>query len=147
MPDLTSVRLVSGLGGAFLFSARPKELAGWYAAHLGFAFEGDGESTFYQVFFALDPERPDRKLDTHFGIMRANEDFARPAPAEEPDSMYGDQPFMLNVRTDDLDALIARLEAGGVAVLQRQDESYGRFAWVRDPDGNRVELYQPLAAP
>jgi len=65
-------------------------------------------------------------------------------PAEEPQTMYGDQPWMLNLRTENLERLLAHLESKGVTVLRRDDEGYGRFAWVRDPEGNRIELYQPV---
>lgn len=134
---------INGIGGAFIFSNDPARLARWYTEKLGFVFEGGGEA-FYQVFWSADQNDASRKLDTSFSIIKANTSFSRPAPAEEPESMYGDQPFMLNLRTDDLAALVAHLEQNGVRVIKRQDESYGRFAWIRDPEGNRVELYQPL---
>ena len=96
-------------------------------------------------FFAS-PENPSRKLDTTFSIMQAKSDFPRWGQGDEPEEMYGDQPFMVNLRIRDMDALIRHLAAKGVPVIKRQDEDYGRFAWVRDPDGNRVELYQPLSS-
>lgn len=137
---------ISGVGGAFVFSTDPKSLAEWYVGKLGLAFEG-GPDFFYQVFFGLDPDDPSRKLDTTFSILKAKQPFPRPGPyATEPESMYGDQPFMVNLRVRDMDALLAGLEAGGVEIIKREDEDYGRFAWIRDPDGNRVELYQPLSA-
>lgn len=138
---------ISGVGGAFVFSENPRTLADWYREKLGLVFEG-GEEFFYQVFFGLDPEEPTRKLDTTFSILKAKQAFPRPGPyEEEPASMYGDQPFMVNLRVRDMDALLADLEKAGVAIIKREDEDYGRFAWIRDPDGNRVELYQPLAQP
>lgn len=139
--------LINGIGGAFIFSDDPKRLADWYAENLGLEFEGGGVSeSFYLVFWGLDPENPSSKLDTSFSILRSQVSTSKPAPEVEPDSMYGDQPFMVNFRTTDLDALTASLEVKGVRVIKRQDESYGKFAWVRDADGNRVELYQPLSA-
>ena len=63
------------------------------------------------------------------------------------DSKYfapSNAPFMLNYRVDDLDALLARLRAEGVQVDERRDDGeFGRFAWVMDPEGNRVELWEP----
>jgi catechol 2,3-dioxygenase-like lactoylglutathione lyase family enzyme len=136
---------INGLGGAFVFSNEPKRLANWYSENFGFEFDGSEEfGAFYKIFWAADTEDPARKLDTTFSIMRAKASFSREAPAEEPESMYGDQPFMVNLRTGDLESLLSHLEAKGVAVIKRQDEPYGKFAWVRDPDGNRVELYQPI---
>jgi hypothetical protein len=55
-----------------------------------------------------------------------------------------DKPFMVNLRVDDLDGVIADLEAKGIEILGRQDEDYGRFAWIIDPDGVKVELWQQL---
>jgi predicted enzyme related to lactoylglutathione lyase len=51
---------------------------------------------------------------------------------------------MINLRVDDLDAMIADLAAKGISILGRQDEDYGRFAWILDPDGIKVELWQQL---
>jgi predicted enzyme related to lactoylglutathione lyase len=51
---------------------------------------------------------------------------------------------MINLRVDDLDGLIADLEAKGVEILGRQDEDYGRFAWILDCDGVKIELWQQL---
>ena len=57
----------------------------------------------------------------------------------------GSASFMVNYIVDDLDALLHRLANEGVRIdPKRQDESYGRFAWIYDPDGNKVELWQPL---
>ena len=57
-------------------------------------------------------------------------------------------PFMVNYRVDDLHAMLAQLRAAGCAVDDKVDESeYGKFGWVMDPDGNRLELWQPPATP
>jgi predicted enzyme related to lactoylglutathione lyase len=54
--------------------------------------------------------------------------------------------FMMNFAVDDMDAIIARLEAKGVTILKRNDsDPYGRFAWILDPDGTKIELWQPKA--
>jgi predicted enzyme related to lactoylglutathione lyase len=58
--------------------------------------------------------------------------------------MYGDQPFMVNLRVRDIDAVLEHLAAKGVRQIKREEYDYGRFAWIRDLDGNRIELYQPL---
>lgn len=142
---------VDGVGGVFVFSAEAATLAAWYEEVLGLEFEGGDAAggAAYQVFWAVDPDDPDRRVDTTFAIMPAREghDFRRAALGAEPESMYGDQPFMVNLRVRDLDGAVARAERHGVTVLKRQDEPYGRFAWIRDPDGNRIELYQPLPPP
>lgn len=136
---------INGIGGAFIFSNDPFRLAQWYTGCFGFQFEGGGElDFFYQVFYGLDPDDPVRKLDTTFAIMRSTIPLSGQNPEEEPQSMYGDQPFMVNLRTQDLEALLEHLQSRGVSIIKRADESYGKFAWIRDIDGNRLELYQPV---
>ncbi len=140
--------MIDGVGGTFLFSNDPRQLAAWYTDNLGVRFEyvGDPETGPYgHVYYGLDPDDRERKLDTTFAIMRARPPLPRWTPDRESDDMYGGQPFMLNLRVRDLEAVLAHLAAKGVMPLKREDYPYGRFAWVRDADGNRVELYQPLA--
>ena len=141
--------LIDGVGGAFVFSNDAEKLAAWYSEHLGLAFEGSAEfGAFYQMFWALDPDDPERRVDTTFAVMQAKIDLpATGSGGDEPESMYGDQPFMVNLRVRDLDAVLESLAAKGVEAIRRSDEGYALFAWVRDGDGNRVELYQPVATP
>ena len=135
---------LSGVGGAFLFSSDPEALAGWYTEYLGCKFERAPFGAYYEIYWALDPDEPSRKLDTTFSIMKSKKDFPRWDQGEESEEMYGDQPFMINLRVREMDKLLAHLAEKGVQPLKREDESYGRFAWIRDPDGNRIELYQPI---
>ena len=138
------MKYINGLGGAFIFSNNPKRLAEWYAVHLGLEFESDESGdAFWLVYLALNPDDASQKFDTTFAIMPATASFSRPAPVVEPESMYGDQPYMINLRTYDLDSLLQSLEQKGVPVIRRAEMIYGKFAWVRDADGNRLELYQP----
>ena len=138
--------MIDGVGGAFIFSNDPQTLADWYSDFLGVKFEraGDG-GAFYTIYWALDPENTTRKLDTTFSIMQASVPLpVRDRVEPEPENMYGDQPFMVNLRVRDIDATLDALASKGVNAIKREDWDYGRFAWVRDADGNRVELYQPL---
>ena len=138
--------LIDGLGGAFVFSNDAERLANWYREHLGFEFEGSAEfGAFYQVFWGLDPADQERKMDTTFAIMQAKVELDSAAPSEEPESMYGDQAFMINLRVTDLEQVVSGLTDKGVELIKQVDEGYGLFAWIRDGDGNRVELYQPVA--
>lgn len=135
---------ISGVGGAFVFSEDPARLAGWYRDKLGLAFEGSEEfGAFYQVFWGLDPDDPAKRLDTTFAIMRSRVPLPPRDTEDEPEEMYGDQPFMLNLRVNDLNALLDELQHMGIEIISREDEEYGSFGWIRDGDGNRVELYQP----
>lgn len=136
---------INGVGGAFIFSEDPKRLAGWYRDHLGLQFEGNADfGAFYTTFVTVDANDPELRRDTTLSIMKARQPLEKPDPDPNPSSMYGDQPFMVNLRTDNLAALLDRLTERGVPILGQQNESYGAFAWVYDADGNRVELYQPL---
>ncbi|MAT56509.1 MAG: glyoxalase [Ignavibacteriae bacterium] len=136
------MKLTTGIGGTFIFSENPKELADWYTKMFGFNFEGGG-SAFYQVFINLDQEDQSKKIDFHFAIMKGNESYKREVK-EETDNMYGDQNYMLNIRTENIENLISHLTENGVVIIKTEDYDYGKFAWVRDPEGNRIELYQPL---
>jgi len=113
---------VTGLGGLFYKVADPERTKLWYQETLGLGGE-------WGIMFAFkaDPEG--------FGILSTFKD----------DSDYfapSDKPFMMNLRVDDLDGMVADLESKGVEILGRQDESYGRFAWILDCDGIKVELFQ-----
>jgi catechol 2,3-dioxygenase-like lactoylglutathione lyase family enzyme len=139
------MKLIDGLGGAFVFSNDAEKLSRWYQEHLGFEFEGSAEfGAFYQVFWALDPEDGERKMDTTFAIMQSKVDLQAPDIDSGFESMYGDQPYMMNLRVQDLAAVIEHLAGKGVEPIKQVDEGYGLFAWVRDGDGNRIELYQPV---
>ncbi len=135
-----------GVAGAFVFSNDPLRLATWFEEHFGFSFEAMGE-TRYQMFVYRELEG-ERKIDFHFGIMKAKTPLPeRPVPSPEPaepNDMYGDQPYMIGVRVRSLDDALAHLNGKGVTPIRRDDLEYGKFAWVRDCDGNRIEIYEPV---
>lgn len=125
---------VNGIGGVFLFSNKAKELAEWYTQHLGIEFtQYEGTETFGMEFhyrFDLDPSM---RASTVFSITQTDKPLSN-----------GRHEFEVNYRVDALHAFIAQLEADGIAVEKVEEFDYGRFAWVRDPDNNRIELYEPL---
>lgn len=126
---------VKGLGGIFLYAEDPEGLSRWYATHFGLAFaEWEPGKCYGLEFFYTDPDG--RKAHTLFSLMKAK------APLGE-----GRPECMVNWRVEDLDAFCAGLEAAGIPVEPREDFGYGRFAWTRDPEGHRIELYQPLQEP
>ena len=121
---------VTGIGGVFLRSPDPKAMAKWYAQHLGIRL-----SDFNGTAFQWSDDVP---TDTG---MTAWSTFPQDT------SYLGDaqQQVMINYRVDDLDALLATLSASGVWIdPKREHYTYGHFAWIKDCDGNRVELWQPL---
>ena len=115
-----------GIGGIFLKARDPKALSLWYQTHLGIPDQGGGSLAFDG------PESTGMTVFAHFPL----------------DSKYfgeGPQQSMVNFRVDDLDALLQQLADSGVWIdTKREDYEYGRFAWIQDPEGNRVELWQPL---
>lgn len=119
---------ITGIGGIFFKAKDPKALAAWYGDVLGLAIGDWGGA----MISTADPARPPHAV---FSPFAADTSYYAPSTRE----------FMLNFSVDDLDGMLAHIEAQGVAVLGRQDESYGRFAWVLDPEGTKIELWQPAA--
>jgi glyoxylase I family protein len=113
-----------GVGGVFLKAKDPQALSAWYATHLGIPSQEGGSLAFDG------PESAGMTVFAHF---------------PEDTSYFGDgrQQAMVNFRVDDLDRLLAQLASSGVRIdPNREDYPYGRFAWIWDPEGNRVELWQ-----
>jgi predicted enzyme related to lactoylglutathione lyase len=122
---------VTGIGGVFLRCGDAKATAKWYAEHLGIKL-----SDFGGAAFEWSDEVPPGTGTTAWSTFPQNTTY------------FGDgaQTAMINYRVDDLDGLLASLAAAGVWIdPKRENASYGRFAWIKDCDGNRVELWQPLA--
>jgi predicted enzyme related to lactoylglutathione lyase len=116
------MKRVIGVGGIFIKSSDPQRMRDWYQKHLGIpvepwggaAFSGDGT--------------------TVWNIFEASSSYFDPSTA----------PFMVNYRVADLAALLAALRAEGCNVVDKMDDSeYGKFGWVFDPDGNKIELWEP----
>jgi catechol 2,3-dioxygenase-like lactoylglutathione lyase family enzyme len=118
---------VTGVGGIFFKSRDPKALAAWYRDVLGLTVEPWGGAALkYDA-----PGHPPVMVWSPFG---ASTDYMAPSSRE----------FMVNLAVDDLDAVVAKLKVKGVAVLKRDDhDPNGRFAWILDPDGTKIELWEP----
>ncbi len=124
------MKRVTGLGGIFFKAEHPDHLQEWYETHLGlerdpvsgvsFRWRQDDESgqpgrTVWAVF---------PKTTDYFGA--------------------GTSSFMMNFRVENLDALLEALCAEGIAIDEKREEyEYGKFAWITDPEGNRIELWEP----
>ncbi len=123
---------ITGIGGVFLKSPDPKRLASWYAEHLGLPI---GKFGFAKLPWT-DQVPPGTGLTTWTAFPEDTKYFGQ-----------GTQPAMINYRVDDLDGLLAQLEAAGVWIDPKRDDSpFGKFAWIQDCDGNRLELWQPPPA-
>ena len=137
---------IEGIGGVFLFSNDPGRLADWYAEHLGIAFEFRMESGAAGLTYrAQDPDGKGVVYPTVFSIMEARVALPALEADAKPESPYGDARVMINLRTRDLAGLLARLAERGVTPTGDETNDYGRFAWVYDGDGNRLELWEPPA--
>lgn len=123
---------VTGIGGVFLkCKGDSAALAAWYRDHLGMPLEGFGGA----VLRWPDDTADDRGL-TVWHVADHDSRWFSPSEAS----------FMINYRVDDLDALLAQLRAGGVAVVAGpESHENGKFAWIMDPDGNKVELWEPMS--
>jgi predicted enzyme related to lactoylglutathione lyase len=123
---------VTGIGGIFFNSSDPVSLRAWYKNHLGIDVQEWGGTTFQWV----DAEGKPAAGTTVWTVNDATGKHFAPSAA----------PFMINYRVADLHALVKALRDEGCNVLDKIDESeYGKFAWVIDPDGNKVELWEPPA--
>lgn len=120
---------ITGVGGIFFRSKDPKALMAWYRDVLGLKIEAWGGAMLrYDA-----PNHPPALTLNAFGDTS---DYLAPSPRE----------FMLNFAVDDLPTFLARIEAKGVTVLRRDDaDASGRFAWILDPDGTKIELWEPKA--
>jgi len=126
---------VKGIGGIFIDSNQAQLLSAWYTDVLGIDFEAhpDG-SGFYHVFFTRDAES---------SVMRANPVFAIQQSKSELNP--GARGFVINLRVDDLLQVLEQLRAKGIEMEGEILEwERGKHAWIRDLDGNRIELYEEL---
>ena len=125
---------VTGIGGVFFKSrSDPKELAAWYARHLGLVLEPWGGAL---LRWPADPSAGSGVTVWH--VAAADTKWFAPS----------DSSFMINYRVDDLGELLAQLRREGVTIVKGpESELNGHFAWILDPDGNKVELWQPLDPP
>lgn len=122
---------VTGIGGVF-FKGRNQasELTAWYQEHLGIPLESWGGA----ILKWPDDGAEDGGM-TVWHVADRDSEWFHPS----------DSSFMINYRVDDLDEMIAQLRAGGVeAVRGPESHENGKFAWIMDPDGNKVELWEPM---
>jgi predicted enzyme related to lactoylglutathione lyase len=124
---------VTGIGGVFFKARDPKALSVWYREKLGLVMRDDGE---WSVFEWRDRQNPDRAGTTVWSLFRSDSDYFAPSQA----------PFMVNNRVRDLDRMLAQLRELGVSVESKVVEEFnGKFAWAMDPEGNKIELWEPKA--
>lgn len=121
---------VTGIGGVFFKSkGDPAALAAWYQKHLGLPLEPWGGA----ILRWPDDRAGDQGV-TVWTVAKSDTTWFAPS----------DAPFMINYRVDDMDGLLANLRSAGVEILKGPESvENGKFAWIVDPDGNKVELWEP----
>jgi len=120
---------VIGIGGILLKSSDHHRLRSWYWNNLGFEHQNE-----YSQFRWRSHEHPEVEHITAWSVFPADSTYFNPSNA----------PFMINYIVDDLDAILAKLASSRVRIdPKREDYDYGRFAWIFDPDGNKIELWEP----
>ncbi|MGA9622900.1 MAG: VOC family protein [Bryobacteraceae bacterium] len=122
---------ILGIGGVFFKSANRDRMREWYSEHLGLIDKAGGAMLPWR-----EHDDPQKEHVTVWTVFPASTDYIPAA-----------QPFMVNYIVDDLGALLDRLKQEGVKIdAKRMSESYGRFAWIYDLDGNKIELWEPASA-
>ncbi len=124
---------ITGVGGVFIKAKDPHVLAAWYQQHLGIGFNGN-------VYKDFPFTGEDGKVLPGYTVLSFfKEDADYFAPSEKQ--------AMLNLRVEGLFALLEKLKAEGVTVVgEPLDEEYGKFGWIMDPEGNKIELWEPPLA-
>ncbi|MBC7946555.1 MAG: VOC family protein [Chitinophagaceae bacterium] len=124
------MKRISGLGGVFIKAKDPQKLAAWYQQHLGLGFNNN-------VYIDLPFADAEGKATSGYNVLSFfKEDSIYFAPSEKQ--------VMLNLRVDDLFGLLEILKSEGVEIVgDPMDEEYGKFGWIMDLEGNKIELWQP----
>ncbi|AUD01046.1 VOC family protein [Spirosoma pollinicola] len=123
------MKRVTGIGGLFFKAEKPDELREWYARHLGFNTDQYGA-----MFEWRKTDAPDEKGYTQWAPFSADTTYFAPSTKE----------FMVNFRVENLTELLETLKLEGVTVIDEiQEFDYGKFGWILDQEGNKIELWEP----
>ena len=118
---------ITGIGGVFFKAKDPKALVAWYRDVLGMPVQAWGGA-------ALHYDAPNHPPAAAWSAFAASSSYFAPSTGD----------FMINYAVDDLDAIVARLHSKNIEVIKRtDDDANGRFAWILDPEGNKIELWEP----
>ncbi len=123
------MKRITGIGGVFFKADKPDELRNWYAQHLGLTTDQYGAT-----FEWRRTDEPDRKGFTQWTTFSAGTTYFEPSG----------KAFMVNYRVENLVELLQVLGQEGVAIIGEVEEhEYGKFGWIMDPEGNKIELWEP----
>ena len=122
------IKRVTGLGGFFFKTENPNQIKDWYKNHLGIPVDNYG-----WTFWWKDKEGKD--CCTQWSPFEANTSYFQPSEKQ----------FMMNFRVDNLEALLEVLKEEGVTIVgEMESYDYGKFGWILDPEGNKIELWEPI---
>jgi catechol 2,3-dioxygenase-like lactoylglutathione lyase family enzyme len=120
---------VTGIGGIFFKAKDPKAMYEWYAKHLGLNYQPEMQF----VDFEWKDCQTGEEAHTYWSLFKNDTKYLDPSTSS----------FMINYRVADLDTAVCALESEGITILGRQADEYGKFAWILDPEGNKIELFEP----
>ncbi len=126
--------LINGIGGVFLFTNNPKRLVAWYRDCFGIVPAGEDTecNSVYTTFEYRDVENPEIKRTIAWAIMTTKQDIT-----DKP------RTGRINYNVKSMAETLSHLRSKGVVIDKTEDSEYGKFAWVTDPDGNKIELWEP----
>ena len=122
------MKQVTGIGGVFFKVKDPKAMAAWYRKTLGIQSKGG-----FADFTWREKDNPEELGHTAWAMFPSNTTYFGESPS----------PLMINYRVANLDAMLEQLRKSGVKIEKVENSDYGRFAWITDPEGNRIELWEP----
>lgn len=126
------MKRVTGIGGVFFKAQDPQRIKEWYHKHLGFDVHDHGASFLWKEVNS--PEGSDQ-ASTEWSPFKSDTSYFQPS----------EKPFMFNYRVENLFELVRMLKEEGVTIIGGIEEySYGKFAWIMDPEGNKIELWEPV---
>ena len=123
------MKRITGIGGIFLKAKDPKAMYAWYEKHLGLKQVPEAQA----VVFDWKDASTGEQAQTMWSLFEHSSKYFDPSTS----------PVMINYRVADLDAVVSALQAEGIQIIGREDYDYGRFAWIMDPEGNKIELWEP----
>jgi predicted enzyme related to lactoylglutathione lyase len=127
------MKRVTGLGGVFFKSADTEKVKKWYEKHLGIKSDAYGSN-----FYWRDKENPEKVALTVWSPFKDDTKYFEPS----------EKPFMFNYRVENLEKLLVLLKEEGVEQVGKMEVfEYGKFAWILDCDGNKIELWEPVDEP
>src|ERR1041385_2516717 len=122
------MKRVTGIGGIFIKAKDPHAMYAWYEKHLGIQRDPTAQSG----IFEWREKDSDDEGQTIWSLFKQDSKYFDPSTSQ----------VMINYRVEDMDAVLSALHAEGIEILGRDDADYGRFAWIMDPEGNKIELWQ-----